>query len=79
MILTCLFLGHKWKFQKGYKGTEKTYHRLTGKLLHKVDTIDEYYLCEQCGMWKKKAFINHELTETKYYKDRPIERMNNER
>lgn len=70
-MFKCLFCGHNWKLERTYEG--KRYASLwCDRCSSTHDLTLEYYKCSRCGMWKRKTFIDHELSETKIFAERPI-------
>lgn len=72
-MIKCLLLGHKWEYRRTDVGKRKTYYGLIKKEFEH-DLANEYYQCAKCGLWKQKVFIDHQLEETKYFAECPIER-----
>lgn len=74
-MITCLFLGHKWKHVATHIGERISFNWFAKKTFKHNLTI-EYYQCEKCGLWKKKTFIDHTLEDTEYLDEKPIEEQN---
>lgn len=71
-MIKCLFSGHKWKHDTTYTGKRTSFNWL-GKNIIDHDLTVEYYQCEKCGLWKQKIFVDHQLEERNYFKEKPIE------
>lgn len=71
-MIKCLFYGHNWVLKDTYTGKRISF-QLFGKSHLDHDLTKEYYTCTRCGMWKCKTFVDHEILETKYYKEKPYE------
>ena len=72
-MIKCLFFGHNWQHERTYTGT-RTCSIFLGRCQTDHDLTLEYYKCSRCGLWKRKTFVDHELDETKYFAERPIEK-----
>ena len=72
-MIKCLLFGHKWKHDTTYTG-RRTSFCWFGKNVTDHDLTIEYYQCKKCGLWKQKKFIDHQLDEINYFKEKPIEK-----